>query len=190
MAGDSSFDVVSKVDRQEVDNAFNQAEKEIAQRYDFKGVGASIEKSGEAFVMKASSEERVKAVLDVFISKLAKRGISLKALDHGTPQPSGKEYRIPATEAWFRIDGPPGHDIVYWLVSPLPLAPGGNGVPPLPKQKEPPKLLLPRCDDSIFRARPDPRWRLRRLALPIGIDPHARPQHFRSRAGARRAGKR
>ena len=66
---------------------------------------------------------------------------------------SGKEYRIPATEAWFRIDGPPGHDIVYWLVSPLPLAPGGNGVPPLPKQKEPPKLLLPRCDDSIFRAR-------------------------------------
>jgi len=97
MAADSSFDVVSKVDRQEVDNAFNQAEKEIAQRYDFKGVGASIEKSGEAFLMKASSEERVKAVLDVFISKLAKRGISLKALDHGTPQPSGKEYRITAT---------------------------------------------------------------------------------------------
>jgi hypothetical protein len=97
MAGDSSFDVVSKIDRQEVDNAFNQAEKEIAQRYDFKGVGASIEKSGEGFLMKASSEERVKAVLDVFISKLAKRGISLKALDHGDPQPSGKEYRIGAT---------------------------------------------------------------------------------------------
>ncbi len=97
MAGDSSFDVVSKVDRQEVDNAFNQAAKEIEQRYDFKGVGASIEKSGEGFLMKASSEERVKAVLDVFISKLAKRGISLKALDHGDPQPSGKEYRISAT---------------------------------------------------------------------------------------------
>jgi uncharacterized protein YajQ (UPF0234 family) len=97
MAGDSSFDVVSKVDRQEVDNAFHQATKEIEQRYDFKGVGASIEKSGEGFLMKASSEERVKAVLDVFISKLAKRGISLKALDHGDPQPSGKEYRIGAT---------------------------------------------------------------------------------------------
>ncbi len=97
MAGDSSFDVVSKIDRQEVDNAFNQAEKEIAQRYDFKGVGASIEKSGEDFLMKASSEERVKAVLDVFIGKLAKRGISLKALDHGDPQSSGKEYRISAT---------------------------------------------------------------------------------------------
>ena len=97
MAGDSSFDVVSKIDRQEVDNAFNQAEKEIAQRYDFKGVGASIEKSGEGFLMKASSEERVKAVRDVFIAKLAKRGISLKALDYGDPQPSGKEYRVSAT---------------------------------------------------------------------------------------------
>ena len=97
MAGDSSFDVVSKIDRQEVDNAFNQAEKEIAQRYDFKGVGAAIEKSGEGFLMKASSEERVKAVRDVFIAKLAKRGISLKALDYGDPQPSGKEYRISAT---------------------------------------------------------------------------------------------
>jgi cyclic-di-GMP-binding protein len=97
MAGDSSFDVVSKIDRQEVDNAFNQAEKEIAQRYDFKGVGAAIERSGEGFLMKASSEERVKAVLDVFIAKLAKRGISLKALDHKPPVPSGKEYRITAT---------------------------------------------------------------------------------------------
>jgi len=97
MAGDSSFDVVSKVDRQEVDNALNQAAKEIAQRYDFKGVGASIEWSGEAILMKANSEERVKAVLDVFISKLAKRGISLKALDHGDPQASGKEFRLGAT---------------------------------------------------------------------------------------------
>ena len=97
MAGDSSFDVVSKVDRQEADNALNQAAKEIAQRYDFKGVGASIEWSGEAVLMKANSEERVKAILDVFISKLAKRGISLKALDHGEPQASGKEFRLVAS---------------------------------------------------------------------------------------------
>lgn len=82
MAGDSSFDVVSKVDRQEVDNALNQAAKEISQRYDFKGVGASIEWSGEtSIVMKANSEDRVKAVLDVFETKLVKRGVSLKALD-------------------------------------------------------------------------------------------------------------
>jgi uncharacterized protein YajQ (UPF0234 family) len=96
VAGDSSFDVVSKVDRQEVDNALNQAAKEIAQRYDFKGVDASIAWSGDAIVMKASSEDRVKAVLDVFENKLIKRGVSLKALDAGDPKQSGKEYRLEA----------------------------------------------------------------------------------------------
>lgn len=94
---DSSFDVVSKVDHQEVDNALNQASKEIQQRYDFKGVGASIEWSGEAILIKANSEERASAVLDVFQSKLIKRGISLKALDAGEPQASGKEFRLGAT---------------------------------------------------------------------------------------------
>ena len=93
---DSSFDIVSKVDRQEVDNALNQAAKEISQRYDFKGVGASIAWSGEKIEMRANAEERVKAVLDIFQSKLVKRGISLKALDAGEPQASGKEYRITA----------------------------------------------------------------------------------------------
>jgi len=97
MAGDSSFDVVSKVDSQEVDNALNQAEKEIQQRYDFKNVGASIEWSGETILMKANSEERVKAILDVFQSKLIKRGISLKSLESGDPQASGKEFRLAAT---------------------------------------------------------------------------------------------
>ena len=97
MAGDSSFDVVSKVDRQEVDNALNQAAKEIAQRYDFKGVGASIAWSGESLiVMVANSPERAKAVLDVFETKLVKRGISLKALEVGEPKQSGKEYRLEA----------------------------------------------------------------------------------------------
>jgi cyclic-di-GMP-binding protein len=94
---DSSFDIVSKVDPMETQNALNQAQKEIAQRYDFKNVGASIEASGEKFVLKASSEERVKAVLDVFESKLIKRGISLRSLDAGEPFASGKEYRIEAS---------------------------------------------------------------------------------------------
>ncbi|MGD3107543.1 YajQ family cyclic di-GMP-binding protein [Streptomyces sp. YGL11-2] len=94
---DSSFDIVSKVERQEVDNALNQAAKEISQRYDFKGVGASIEWSGEKIDMRANAEERVKAVLDIFQSKLVKRGISLKALDAGEPQASGKEYKIVAS---------------------------------------------------------------------------------------------
>jgi cyclic-di-GMP-binding protein len=94
---DSSFDIVSKVDRQEVDNALNQAAKEIAQRYDFKNVGASIAWSGESVLMTAVSEDRAKAVLDVFKEKLVKRGVSLKALDAGEPQVSGKEYRISAS---------------------------------------------------------------------------------------------
>ena len=93
---DSSFDIVSKVDKQEAANALTQAQKEIEQRYDFKGVGASIDWSGEKILMKASSEERVRAVLDVFQSKLVKRGISLKSLDAGKPFASGKEYRIEA----------------------------------------------------------------------------------------------
>ncbi|MEE1790979.1 YajQ family cyclic di-GMP-binding protein [Streptomyces sp. BE308] len=94
---DSSFDIVSKVERQEVDNALNQAAKEISQRYDFKGTGASISWSGEKILMEASGEERVKAILDIFQSKLIKRGISLKSLDAGEPQLSGKEYKIFAT---------------------------------------------------------------------------------------------
>ncbi|MBM7816817.1 uncharacterized protein YajQ (UPF0234 family) [Brevibacterium paucivorans] len=96
MASDSSFDIVSKVDRQEADNALNQAAKEINSRYDFKGTDASIEWSGEKIMMKAVSEDRVKAVLDVFQSKLVRRGISLKSLDAGEPYASGKEYRLEA----------------------------------------------------------------------------------------------
>lgn len=97
MASESTFDVVSKVDKQEVANALHQAQKEVAQRYDFKGIGAEIDFSGEQILMKANSEERVKAVLDVFESKLIKRGISLKSLDAGEPFASGKEYRVEAS---------------------------------------------------------------------------------------------
>lgn len=93
---DASFDVVSKVDHQEVDNALNQAAKEVSQRFDFRNVGASIRWSGERVEMTANSEERVAAVLDVFQEKLVKRGISLKALDAGEPTLSGKEYRLGA----------------------------------------------------------------------------------------------
>lgn len=93
---DSSMDIVSKVDRQEVDNALNQAVKEVAQRYDFKNIGASIAWSGEKIVMTANSEERVLAILDVLETKLIRRGVSLKHLDvpENGPQLSGKEYRL------------------------------------------------------------------------------------------------
>jgi cyclic-di-GMP-binding protein len=95
---DSSFDVVSKVDRQEVDNALNQAAKELATRYDFKGTGAAIEWSGEEkIVLTAQAEERTKAALEVFKEKLIRRDISLKAFDVGEPVASGKIYKITGT---------------------------------------------------------------------------------------------
>ena len=91
---DSSFDVVSKIDSMEVDNAVNQARKEVEQRYDFKGVGAEVTLNDKAILIKANTEERANAVLDVLQSKFIKRGLSLKALDSGEPYASGKEYRI------------------------------------------------------------------------------------------------
>jgi uncharacterized protein YajQ (UPF0234 family) len=71
---DASMDIVSKYDRQEVANAVNTAAKEIANRYDFKGVGASVELVGEVIKMEANSEDRCKAVLDVVQTWLVKRG--------------------------------------------------------------------------------------------------------------------
>lgn len=95
---DSSFDIVSKVDRQEADNALNQAAKELSQRYDFKNTGTSIAWTGELTVeITSGTEERASAALDVFQSKLIKRGISLKAFDADEPRSSGREYKIAGT---------------------------------------------------------------------------------------------
>jgi hypothetical protein len=95
MAANPSFDIVSKVDRQEVDNALRQAEKELSTRFDFRGTGAQISWAGEqAVTLQAETEERVKAALEVFKEKLVKRHISLKSLDAGEARPSGKAYKI------------------------------------------------------------------------------------------------
>ncbi|WP_141494856.1 YajQ family cyclic di-GMP-binding protein [Kytococcus schroeteri] len=97
MASESSFDVVSKVDRQEVDNAVNQAAKEIGTRYDFRNVGAEVVLKGDALTLRANTAERCLAVLDVLQTKLVKRGVSLRSVDFGDdaePKPSGKEYRL------------------------------------------------------------------------------------------------
>jgi uncharacterized protein YajQ (UPF0234 family) len=103
---DSTFDIVSKVDPMEIDNALNQAHKEVAQRYDFKNVGASIEMSGEKVMMKANTEERVKAILEVFESKLIKRGISLRieaSMKAGIDQENAKKIN-----KIIRDEGPKG----------------------------------------------------------------------------------
>jgi cyclic-di-GMP-binding protein len=95
---DSSFDIVSKVDRQEVDNALNQASKELSTRFDFRGTDTTIAWKGEGGVeLTSSTEERVKAAVDVFKEKLIRRDISMKAFDAGEPQASGKTYKVTGT---------------------------------------------------------------------------------------------
>ena len=91
MASTSSFDVTTGVDMQEVDNAVNQAQKEIAQRYDFKGANVSIElKKAEALVLLvADSDFRMKALFEVLQAKLIKRHVSVKNLDVGDTKPAG-----------------------------------------------------------------------------------------------------
>ncbi|MFC0096276.1 YajQ family cyclic di-GMP-binding protein [Micromonospora marina] len=97
MAANPSFDIVSKVDRQEVDNAVRQSEKELSTRFDFRGTSAEISWAGEeAISLQAETEERVRAALDVFKEKLVKRNISLKSLDAGEPRQSGKIFKIDA----------------------------------------------------------------------------------------------
>ncbi len=84
-----SFDVVSKVDEHEVDNACNQAKKEIVQRYDFKGTETSIEQTDEGIVLRANSEGRLDAARDVLETKMVRRQVSLKSLDPQAPQQAG-----------------------------------------------------------------------------------------------------
>jgi uncharacterized protein YajQ (UPF0234 family) len=88
-----SFDVVSEVDRAEVKNAFNQAEKELAQRYDFKGADASIELGSDSVLVRANSEDRVLAAWDLLVGKLARRNVSLKHFDAGKIEHSGQAAR-------------------------------------------------------------------------------------------------
>lgn len=78
-----SFDIVSKVDMQEVDNAVNQAVKEIAQRYDFKGSKSEITQEKDAIKVLTEDDFRLKAIVDILQSKFLKRGISVKALQYG-----------------------------------------------------------------------------------------------------------
>ncbi|MBI1803297.1 MAG: YajQ family cyclic di-GMP-binding protein [Ignavibacteria bacterium] len=90
MADNHSFDIVSKVDMQEVDNALNQARKEIIQRYDFKGTKTSIDlqQKENQIVVISDDEFKMKAVIDIIQSKLVKRSVPLKALSYGTVEPA------------------------------------------------------------------------------------------------------
>lgn len=91
MPQQASFDVTTGVDLQEVDNAVNQAQKEVAQRYDFKGSSAAVEfKRAEALLeLVADSDFQMRALFDIVQSKLIKRGVSVKNLDVGEIKPAG-----------------------------------------------------------------------------------------------------
>ena len=80
---ESSFDVVSSVDLQEVKNAIGQAMKEITTRFDLKGTGSNVELQGEELLLTSADEFKLKAVRDVFEGRLVKRGVPLKALSYG-----------------------------------------------------------------------------------------------------------
>lgn len=84
-----SFDVVSKIDQHEVDNARNQASKELAQRYDFKGTDSTIEQTDKGIVLRSNSEGRLDGARDVLESKMVRRQVSLKSLDAQQPQQAG-----------------------------------------------------------------------------------------------------
>jgi cyclic-di-GMP-binding protein len=88
VSSENSFDIVSKLDVQELNNAINQAEKEIATRFDFKGSKSSIALEKEELVIISDDDFKLQNVLDILQSKMAKRGISLKNLDYGKVEPA------------------------------------------------------------------------------------------------------
>jgi uncharacterized protein YajQ (UPF0234 family) len=93
-AGMPSFDVVNKVDKAEVQNAFQQAVKELLTRYDFKDTGTELERTEQGFVIRSGTEGRVEAALEVLQEKLVRRKVSLKNLDPQKVEPGAKaSYR-------------------------------------------------------------------------------------------------
>jgi len=88
MAQDFSFDIVSKTDMQEVANAIQQAQKEIAQRFDFKGSKSSIELTDDEIVLVADNDGKLLSVKDILETRLVKRHVALKALDYGKIEPA------------------------------------------------------------------------------------------------------
>lgn len=88
MAKDSSFDIVSKVDMPEVENAIQQAQKELANRFDFKNSKSSIKLEAEMIVLISDDDFKLSNVVDILESKLVKRGVSLRALEYGKSKPA------------------------------------------------------------------------------------------------------
>lgn len=117
-----SFDVVSKLDFQEVRNAVDQAQREVSTRFDFKDTGSSLELADEELRLRSSTEDRLRALVQVLEEKLVKRNVSLRALDHGKVEDaSGGSVRqtialraglsgdnTKAVNRWIKDNGPKG----------------------------------------------------------------------------------
>jgi len=88
LSSEHSFDIVSKMDLQELSNAVTQAEKEISTRYDFKGSKSSLKLDKDALTIISDDEVKLKAVIDVLQSKMVKRGLPLKNIDYGKVEPA------------------------------------------------------------------------------------------------------
>lgn len=114
MAKNASFDITSTVDLQEVDNAVNQARKEIGQRYDFKGATAEIDfsKADGTLTLLADDEYKLKALVDVLQTKLIKRNVPIRNLDYGKVEPAagGKVRQVVSLQQG--ISGEKGREIV------------------------------------------------------------------------------
>jgi hypothetical protein len=110
-----SFDIVSKVPWHEVDNAVQQAQKEIGTRFDFRGTGSEIEHTKGVVTLRANAEDRVKAALDVLKEKLVKRKVSLKHLDVGKMEPTGKGGSRIVVNIKEGIDTDHARQLVRWI---------------------------------------------------------------------------
>ncbi|HTJ80711.1 MAG TPA: YajQ family cyclic di-GMP-binding protein [Polyangiaceae bacterium] len=110
-----SFDIVSKVPWHEVDNAVEQTKRELGTRFDFKGVGAEVERNDEGIVIRANADDRVKAGLEVLKEKLVKRKVSLKHLDVGKIEPTGKGGAKILAKVKEGIDSDHARDLVRFI---------------------------------------------------------------------------
>ncbi len=117
MATNSSFDVTTGVDLQEVDNAVNQAQKEIAQRYDFKGATATIEfkRTEGQLLLVSDSDMRIEAMFDIIQSKLIKRGVPVKNLDMGDVKPAGGDTVRREIKLKMALDGDTAKKVAAYL---------------------------------------------------------------------------
>lgn len=110
-----SFDIVSKVNSMEVENAVNQAQKELLTRFDFKGSGAEIVLEKHEIKMKAMDNFKIRALEEIVIAKLAKRGISMKSIDRGEAEVSPLGHARQVIKIKQGIDGPTAKQISLFL---------------------------------------------------------------------------